>query len=109
MSKIHKMILVSAVLFVAVFACSAEAKQSSKTKKEQAIEKEQVMKIQFIIKGKILTAILYDNSSTKALLKLLEKGDVTIDMHDFSNFEKVGDLPVSLPRNAPQPTQMQDT
>ena len=24
---------------------------------------------------------------------------VTIDMHDYGNFEKVGELPVSLPRN----------
>ena len=46
-----------------------------------------------------LTATLYDNSSSRALVELLQKGAVTIDMHDFSNFEKVGDLPVTLPRN----------
>ena len=46
-----------------------------------------------------LTATLYDNSSSRALVELLQKAPVTIDMHDFSNFEKVGDLPVSLPRN----------
>ena len=46
-----------------------------------------------------LTATLYDNSSSRALVDLLQKGSVTIDMHDFSNFEKVGDLPVTLPRN----------
>ena len=46
-----------------------------------------------------LTATLYDNSSSRALVELLQKGAVTIDMHDFSNFEKVGELPVTLPRN----------
>ena len=46
-----------------------------------------------------LTATLYDPSSSRALVELLQKGAVTIDMHDFSNFEKVGDLPVTLPRN----------
>ena len=46
-----------------------------------------------------LTATLYDNSSSRALVELLKKGPVTIDMHDFSNFEKVGELPVTLPRN----------
>ena len=46
-----------------------------------------------------LTATLYDNSSSRALVELLQKGPVTIDMHDFSNFEKVGELPVTLPRN----------
>ena len=52
------------------------------------------------INGQIdLTATLYDNSSSRALVELLKKGPVTIDMHDFSNFEKVGELPVTLPRN----------
>ena len=46
-----------------------------------------------------LTATLYDNSSSRALVELIQKAPVTIDMHDFSNFEKVGDLPVTLPRN----------
>ena len=46
-----------------------------------------------------LTATLYDNSSSRALVELLQKSPVTINMHDFSNFEKVGDLPVTLPRN----------
>ena len=46
-----------------------------------------------------LTATLTDNPSARALLKLLESGSVTINMHDFANMEKVGDLPESLPRN----------
>ena len=46
-----------------------------------------------------LTASLYDNSSARALVELLKKGAVTIEMHDYGNFEKVGELPVSLPRN----------
>ena len=46
-----------------------------------------------------LTATLYDNSSSKSLIELLQKAPVTIDMHDYGNFEKVGDLPVTLPRN----------
>ena len=35
-------------------------------------------------------------------MELLGQGDVTIDMSDFSNFEKVGELPTSLPRNDEQ-------
>ena len=35
----------------------------------------------------------------KALVELLQKGDLTLDMKDFSNFEKVADLPITLPRN----------
>ena len=51
-----------------------------------------------------LTATLYDNSSSRALVDLLKKGSVTIDMHDYGSFEKVGSLPASLPRNDTQIT-----
>ncbi len=49
--------------------------------------------------GITLTATLSDNSSARALLKLLETGPVKVDMHDYANMEKVGSLPESLPRN----------
>lgn len=60
------------------------------------------MKITITVNGKTLTAALYDNSSARALVELLKKEAVTIEMHDYGNFEKVGDLPVSLPRNDAQ-------
>ena len=46
-----------------------------------------------------LTSTLTDNSSVAALVDLLRQGDVTIDMHDYGNFEKVGELPITLPAN----------
>lgn len=42
---------------------------------------------------------LADNSSAKELVKQLKISPLTLKMKDFSNFEKVGDLPFSLPRN----------
>jgi len=48
---------------------------------------------------KVLTAVFEDNSSAKALAEKLESGDVTISMHDYGNFEKVGSLGFDLPRN----------
>lgn len=49
-----------------------------------------------------MTATLEKNSSAEALVKLLESGPVTIDMSDYADFEKVGELPQELPRNDEQ-------
>ena len=51
-----------------------------------------------------LTATLADNSSALAFYELLKKAPVTIKMRDFGNFEKVGPLGTSLPRNDTQIT-----
>lgn len=51
-----------------------------------------------------ITATLEDNSSAQAFYELLKNGSVTVDMHDYGNFEKVGSLPTSLPRNDEQIT-----
>lgn len=52
--------------------------------------------------GHVFTATLVDNSTAKALIEELKKRDITIDMHDYGNMEKVGALGVSLPRNDEQ-------
>lgn len=50
--------------------------------------------------GKNMLEILPENnSSAEALVKLLKDSDVTIDMHDYGNFEKVGSLGSTLPTN----------
>ena len=51
-----------------------------------------------------LTATLADNSSATAFYQLLEKGPLTVDMHDYGSFEKVGSLGTRLPRNDTQIT-----
>lgn len=51
-----------------------------------------------------LTATLTDNSSATAFFELLQKEAVTIKMRDYGNFEKVGSLGTSLPRNDTQIT-----
>jgi len=51
-----------------------------------------------------LTATLADNSSATAFYQLLEKEPVTVNMNDYGNFEKVGSLGISLPRNDTQIT-----
>ena len=56
-------------------------------------------KLKISVNGTELTATLEDNSSAQALAELLKQGDITVDMSDYGNFEKVGNLPQSLPKN----------
>lgn len=49
--------------------------------------------------GHVLEIALEDNSSASALAELLRKGPVTVAMHDYGGFEKVGDLGSRLPTN----------
>ena len=51
-----------------------------------------------------LTATLADNSSARAFYELLRHAPLTIKMNDYGNFEKVGPLGTSLPRNDTQIT-----
>lgn len=67
-------------------------------KKEEA----QMLKIQ--IGEDILYAVLEDNSSAEALREKLLAEPLTLEMHDYGGFEKVGDLPWTLPRNDRQIT-----
>ena len=101
MKKLTSIIL-GTVLFVAT-VCAAGNKVDSTGSNTPETKGVLPMKLNIQIDNgtskHTLTATLYDNSSSRALVDLLQKGSVTIDMHDFSNFEKVGDLPVTLPRN----------
>ena len=54
--------------------------------------------------GRTFTAILVDNSSTQALKEQLAKGNITVEMEDYANMEKVGSLGIRLPRNDKQTT-----
>ena len=57
------------------------------------------LKIKIEVNGKTLTANIVNNSSGNAFINLLKKGPIKINMKDYGNFEKVGDLPESLPTN----------
>ena len=51
------------------------------------------------IGNSILTIRPESNSSAEAFMELLQDGDITIDMHDYGGFEKVGPLGTELPTN----------
>ena len=49
--------------------------------------------------GNVFYADFEDNSSAEALKEKLNSSSVTLNMHDYGNFEKVGELPFPLVRN----------
>ena len=62
-------------------------------------------KIRLTVEGcRTFTATLVDNTSAQALVEQLAKGDITVEMEDYADMEKVGTLGISLPRNDRQTT-----
>ena len=88
-----KMLVIALVLMLGnVFPASAQVDHPSNRKEMNTIR--------LTIKdGKTFTATLADNSSAEALIALLSQRDVTVEMEDYGNMEKVGSLGTSLPRN----------
>ena len=71
-------------------------------KKEETKEtesKDETTMIYAKIGDSVLEILPEENSSADAFLALLQEGDVTVSMHDYGNFEKVGPLGTSLPTN----------
>ena len=56
------------------------------------------------VNGSTLTIMPSENDSANAFIDLLREGDITVDMHDYGGFEKVGSLGTTLPRNDEQIT-----
>lgn len=69
----------------------------NKEEDENKVQDGKTMKIK--VGEKEFTAVLAENSSVEALKKLLAEGELTINMKDYGNFEKVGSIGTSLPTN----------
>lgn len=104
---------------IGLVACSPQSPmdgQASETIKEEGAEgmqsannpqeKENVDQDQFYITAgeTVFTAVFSDNSSAGAFKDLLSEGPLTVDMHDYGSFEKVGEIGRALPRNDEQIT-----
>lgn len=80
----------------------SQIEQTEEEQKEEEVLNENLL---YITAGDTtFTAILSDNSSAEALKELLNEGPLSIPMRDYGNFEKVGNLGTSLPRNDEQIT-----
>ena len=79
-------------------ATEQEITTSENNPKETQEENEKKM-IYAHVGEQVLEILPADNSSAEAFIDLLTEGDVTVDMHDYGNFEKVGPLGAELVRN----------
>ena len=111
--KIISVILTLLLLLACVTACQAASpRQTTDPETSQAEEMtgnemqsepdpaagEETM-IYAHIGDKTLTIKPESNSSARAFVELLQSGGLTVDMHDYGGFEKVGPLGTTLPTN----------
>ena len=92
------------VFLLASTACANGSKGAKSSDKGELSDMKISIQITSDSGSHTLTANLADNSSATAFYQLLKKGPLTVDMHDYGSFEKVGPLGTTLPRNDTQIT-----
>ena len=83
---------------------SSTAPESGDAESQQVEEENSEMQMNVQIGGSTFTAALKENAAVDALVDMMEQGPVTIQMSDYSGFEKVGPLGTSLPTSNQQTT-----
>lgn len=84
-------------IYIMFMALTAMACQSNEVEATPSDKSANTMNI--TINGKTVSCQLVENSSTRALLAQLEKGNITYEADDYGNFEKVGYIGFNLPQN----------
>ena len=97
-------LMLLATLMLSAFAATVQAQQKVFNDNQNKTDMESNTIRLTIEGGRTFTATLVDNSSTQALKEQLAKGNITIEMEDYANMEKVGSLGIRLPRNDRQTT-----
>ena len=83
---------------------SSTAPESGDAESQQVEEENSEMQMNVQVGGSTFTATLEENEAVDALVEMMEQGPVTIQMSDYSGFEKVGPLGTSLPASNQQTT-----
>ncbi len=100
-------VILTAVLLCLCFALAACGKNGTtgqETTSGNDREEQIVDTIYLTIGAHKIAVKLEENAATKALVELLQEGDITYTAHDYGGFEKVGDLGHTLPREDRQMT-----
>ena len=82
------------IMFMALTAMTCQSNEVEDTPSYKS-----AITMNITINGNTVSCHFVDNSSTRALLVQLEKGDITYKADDYGNFEKVGNIGISLPQN----------
>ena len=103
---VNKKIIILASIFLVliiglvIFLVFNENKDDSNNNSNNNNNEEVSMNIiELKVNDRVLKIKLEDNSSAIAFKEKLQEGDLIIEAHDYGNFEKVGPLGFSLPRN----------
>jgi hypothetical protein len=84
-------------------------KEEGETESDKENKKSSKTGIKIQVGDIVFTATLEENSSVDALKELLKDGPLTLNMSDYANMEKGGDLGITLPQNnEPMNTQAGD-
>lgn len=96
-------LIITTFLILSTFTVTVQAQQKASDNQTKVNMESNTIKLT-IEGGKTFTATLVNNSSTQALMEQLAVGNVTVEMEDYAQMEKVGSLGFSLPRNDRQTT-----
>lgn len=85
-------------------ADAAEQSRDDENESGESDEEDSEMQMNVQVGGSNFTATLEENEAVDALVEMMEQGPVTIQMSDYSGFEKVGPLGTSIPASNQQTT-----
>ena len=93
--------LLAIILFTACSSASHPSSSPEDNPKEQESQPKTNItgKLKITVGSKSATASFEQNSSSEAFVAKLKANPVTVNMTDYGNFEKVGSLGFTLPRN----------
>lgn len=91
-------------LVVLLTGCGSSGQEAEAAENRQVEEENSKMQMKVQVGGSTFTAALEENEAVDALVDMMEQGPVTIQMSDYSGFEKVGSLGTSLPASNRQTT-----
>ena len=83
---------------------SKEMNPQEKEKQKEEQEEDKVTKMMVQVGNKTFSATLEDNQAVSELVQMLREAPITIEMSDYSGFEKVGGLGTSLTTSNSQTT-----